>query len=575
MRFAAIVFVAIASPLFSATEWLKISSPNFELYTTAGEKDARRTLEYFDQVRDFFMRVKSQQVTTRLPVTIIAFKNQKEYKPYSSRATAAAYFIGDEQRDYIVMGGVGQEHFPVAVHEYMHLLVRHSGLTLPVWLNEGLAEVYSTLTPYADKVLVGAVPKGAGYSLGDQKWFPVETMVRITHDSPEYNEKDRTGLFYAQSWLLTHMLMLEDTYGKAFGKFVAETSATGSAEGALQRVFGKTVSDVDRDLKSYYRSNSLKGVLFDTKLQKVQVAEPRPATDLETDLTLAKLTGLLRRREDAERRFLQLAKDHPNNWEVYEALGYLNWQEGDRVKAKEYLKRAVDLKPTSWRIYWDYARLAQGDSTVLDALRSALQLNPGLADARLMLGFELYKSKQYSEAYTILSQVKSVNPDRAASMFLVLAYSALEIGKKAEARKAAEMGKKHAKTAIDIAQANSILEFIDRPGQMVKQERMAPSSVTRAQPAEELALVRGVLQEIECIGKQARLTILTGSSRMSLLIRDPASVQLKSSDSAGVNFTCGPQKNTRVIVEYNPKADDEFKTTGDIATLELTSRQSQ
>ena len=92
MRFAAIVFVAIASPLFSATEWLKISSPNFELYTTAGEKDARRTLEYFDQVRDFFMRVKSQQVTTRLPVTIIAFKNQKEYKPYSSRGNGGGIF---------------------------------------------------------------------------------------------------------------------------------------------------------------------------------------------------------------------------------------------------------------------------------------------------------------------------------------------------------------------------------------------------------------------------------------------------------------------------------------------------
>ena len=192
------------------------------------------------------------------------------------------------------MGGVGQEHFPVGCSRiYAPVGPSLRFLTLPVWLNEGLAEVYSTLTPYADKVLVGAVPKGAGYSLGDQKWFPVETMVRITHDSPEYNEKDRTGLFYAQSWLLTHMLMLEDTYGKAFGKFVAETSATGSAEGALQRVFGKTVSDVDRDLKSYYPSNSLKGVLFDTKLQKVQVAEPRPATDLETDLTLAKLTGTI------------------------------------------------------------------------------------------------------------------------------------------------------------------------------------------------------------------------------------------------------------------------------------------
>ena len=53
------------------------------MYTTAGSKDGRRTVEYFEQVRDFFMRVRSQQVTTQLPVTIVAFKNPKEYRPYT------------------------------------------------------------------------------------------------------------------------------------------------------------------------------------------------------------------------------------------------------------------------------------------------------------------------------------------------------------------------------------------------------------------------------------------------------------------------------------------------------------
>ena len=158
--------------------------------------------------------------------------------------------------------------------------------------------------------------------------------------------------------------------------------------------------------------------------------------------------------------------------------------------------------------------------------------------------------KQYSEANTILSQVRTVAPDGAASMFLVLAYSAFETGKK------------HAKTAVDIAQAHSILEYIDGPGQKVRQERMTPLSVGRAAPAEELKLVRGVLQEIDCIGNQALLTNFVGSNGMSLFIRDPASVQLASSDSATINFTCGPQKNARVIVEYSPKEDDEFKTTG-------------
>ena len=210
-----ILMAAVVCPLFAATEWLKLTSSNFEMYSTADDKDARRTLEYFEQVRDFFMRVKSQQVTTRLPVTLVVFKNQKEYRPYSPHETAAAYYMGDEHRDYIVMGGAGQEQYPVAVHEYMHLLVRHSGLKMPVWLNEGMAEVYSTLKPLGGKILVGTPPQNRAYPLSQQKWIPIDRLLAVAHDSPEYNEKNRTGLFYAESWLLTHMLMLDNKYGQS------------------------------------------------------------------------------------------------------------------------------------------------------------------------------------------------------------------------------------------------------------------------------------------------------------------------------------------------------------------------
>ena len=203
-RFAVVLLAAVVSPLPAATEWLKITSSSFEMYTTAGEKEARRTLEYFEQVRDFFMRVKSQQVTTRLPVTIVVFKNQKEYKPYSPRDTAAAFFIGDEQRDYIVMGGAGEEHYPTAVHEYMHLLILHSGLKLPVWLNEGMAEVYSTMKPDANQVLVGSVPQGRSHALGE-KWFPLDGLLRATHDSPEFNEERPHGcVLFAELAADTH-----------------------------------------------------------------------------------------------------------------------------------------------------------------------------------------------------------------------------------------------------------------------------------------------------------------------------------------------------------------------------------
>jgi hypothetical protein len=57
---------------------------------------------------------------------------------------------------------------------------------------------------------------------------------------------------------------------------------------------------------------------------------------------------------------------------------------------------------------------------------------------------------------------------------------------------------------------------------------------------------------------------------LSLLIRQPDQVQIRNSDSASVNMTCGPQKNVRVVVEYELKQDKQFNTIGDVRTLDFT-----
>jgi hypothetical protein len=57
--------VAAILPLHAAPEWAYVKSQNFELYSNASPKEAEKTIEYFEQVRDFFMRVTSTEVTTR------------------------------------------------------------------------------------------------------------------------------------------------------------------------------------------------------------------------------------------------------------------------------------------------------------------------------------------------------------------------------------------------------------------------------------------------------------------------------------------------------------------------------
>ena len=49
---ALLAFASVASA--AEQKWVKATSANFEVYTTAGEKKAREAIVYFEQVRSFF-----------------------------------------------------------------------------------------------------------------------------------------------------------------------------------------------------------------------------------------------------------------------------------------------------------------------------------------------------------------------------------------------------------------------------------------------------------------------------------------------------------------------------------------
>src|SRR4051812_7824173 len=199
----AAALLASANSAF-ASGWLKLTTPNFELFTTANEKKGREAILYFEQVRDLFLRIRPGMQASPQPVRLIAFQNEKEYKRFRINETASAYYVGGDTRDYIVMGDIGADHFPLAVHEYSHLLVKHSDLKLPRWLDEGLADVHATLHSQGDGIAIGDEMRGRMQTLKQTKWMSLEALTAVNHESPEYNEKSKAGIFYAESWLLTH-----------------------------------------------------------------------------------------------------------------------------------------------------------------------------------------------------------------------------------------------------------------------------------------------------------------------------------------------------------------------------------
>src|SRR5689334_12444968 len=145
-RSAAILFVAaLCAPAAGHDPWVKITSANFELFTTAGERAGRDLARHFEQVRSFFLEAFGSALPGAKPIRIIAFRNEKEYQPYRPSEFATAFFQPGDQHDFIIMSGASREEYHVAVHEFTHLMVHQGGASYPVWLNEGLAELFSNL----------------------------------------------------------------------------------------------------------------------------------------------------------------------------------------------------------------------------------------------------------------------------------------------------------------------------------------------------------------------------------------------------------------------------------------------
>lgn len=587
------VMLCLAAGANAADQWVRESTPHFELYTSAGEKKGREALLYFEQVRTFFLQSSPNKVAPEFPARLIAFKSDKQFEPYKLSEVAAAYHVRSDQRDYIVMKSISSEYYPVAIHEYVHLLVADGGLKLPLWMNEGMADVYSTMRPLGNKVLVGDLSRGRVQELMNTKWLNLATLTSVEHESPYYNEKNKAGIFYAQSWLLMHMLLLGQEYRPKYLDFSKAILAGQPASAAFESAYGKSLAQVEKDLQAYLRSNHLQGALFDVKLEKSDL-EPEvvDVPPVDAELMLADLLVTLNHKAEASVTLERLARDNPDRPEVEESLGYLAWYGHDREAAQAHFEKAVKLGTKNARMCYLLARLQAGSRTtpkvVVGTLQRALELQPIYREAQLMLGYQALQAQQYAVAMRAFNLIKNVKPEEAYQFFYARAFVYWRLDSKEQARKEAEQARKYAQNPGDQEQADRFLRSLDNkvsataapqvtstslPGDPVEEpvqprlRRSTPeeSAVTIKNPnrnpfvpaGEETKKVKVKIVSLECLGKSARLHAKSaeGGQPMIFAIPDPGKVLLSNTQEMTFQFQCGPApKPMTVTVEYGGTA---------------------
>lgn len=448
----------------------------------------------------------------------------------------------------------------MAIHEYVHLLVNHAGLKLPLWQNEGLAEYYSTLEPRGSKVLAGKLPPGRRELLLMEKWIPLPVIFGVEPESEYYQDPKLAPRFYSQSWALVHMLTLEEEYRPGFARLVQEVAGGASEAEAFQKVYGKPVDAVEKDVERYYRGDVFHGALFDVEMKRVRAEKKMEAVGAYDAAVLLASIGDRQGREGETRTKLEaLIARAPERPEAYRALGYLLWRTRDAGAAREHFQKAFELGDRSPRLLWDGGRLGGENSTAM--LELLVQRDPERVEARLELASAQLRDGRGPAAVSTLAVVKKVTPNEAARLFQLTAYANWQTGQVEQAKVAAGRWLQFAKTEEERAAAERFGEQLARgasvpegagPGPMLETRPRLRRNGTEVveEVAPPLPSVTGLFAYLDCKGPMPRARIDTDAGAEWLTLDEPDNVRI-SGRSGALELQCGAlPAPLRVRVEY-------------------------
>jgi len=545
----------------AADHWERIGTPDFEIYSNAGDAAARKVLTHLEQVRGFFLKASPLPLLDVFPVRIVVFKTLDQFRQFAQSDSQRAFFAGGLQRDYIVMADSPNE-YAYAIHEYMHLIVRHSGLRLPTWLNEGWSEVYSTLRPVADGVAVGDLIEGRLRTLSSAQWLDLATLTSVTPQSPIY-KSNGVDIFYAESWALAHMLFLAPDYSPDFPKFLVAIHRGKTFDEACSIAYRKTSAQVYADLRGYFDRKKMYGRVFQAPLAKS--AAPKESVTLsefDERLLLADLLTAVNRRTQARAEYDRLAAQFPDRYEVAESLGYLALSSADHADARQNFTRAFDAGDTDPRMCLRLALLdreaKQPLTRVATELERAINSSPNYVDALLQLGLVRIAQRDYEKGIAALMKIDQIQPEQAPAVFSALSYAYFEQGDLARARKNADTARRYVHTPAETARLGSLVEMIDARA----------NGPFPPRPGEKTERIEGVLRQIDCKPAGNFMAVEVAGKVMTFDLPEPKAVEFIHETGPALQVACGPQRPVRITIEYVPGSVMRLQTAGVVRRIE-------
>jgi hypothetical protein len=212
---------------------------------------------------------------------------------------------------------------------------------LPLWLEEGFAEVFSTFARKDDQVYWGDLKPGATRFLDGGGRMPLRELLRITHDYSSDGNRQHVGSLYATSWLFLHFLLFgeHDLPRTGINAYVNALRVDPRPDTAIERAFGVDIGTLENAFDTYHRKGRF-GLL---SKPAPRLAPPRlgTASPEEVQIALGRLALVGRNTKTALEHLAKLRALAPESVAVDELAGQIARTQGDRAGMVEAFRAAM------------------------------------------------------------------------------------------------------------------------------------------------------------------------------------------------------------------------------------------
>jgi tetratricopeptide (TPR) repeat protein len=461
--------LALAAPHLASgkdePKWLEVHTAHFSVVTDAGDKRGREVAVRMEQMRAIFGQFLSKdKLKMPVPITVVAFKNDKQYGLIApaKQGLAAGFYVPGWDRIYIALNLFEADSWRSIAHPMAHYLLNYNYPPAAGWFDEGLAE-YLGSVQIGRQVDIGGdpelapewhedifdemrrdpnVPQSLTQLLISPVWLSMVDLFTMKHDGSGTREGTHNTLYYAQSWMVVHYLLKKNKLPEAGTYFDLVQNQKMPVEKAMVQAFDMSPSQMEDAVKTYFKSLSGLGIALDQAKKPTAdpVEIPQPdhlavpfgvddigiaSTPMKDEEARAIIGDLMARvpehRDQALRDLQQLAKDPKDNEAAHRGLAADDIRQKKFDAAADQLDQATEFNPRDpWIWYYRSAlkyqkaqatrQEMQGLANMMQDLRAVTDWYPQLADAYNMLGMARVEGGGINSALEAQRQAVALAP---------------------------------------------------------------------------------------------------------------------------------------------------------------------